>query len=77
MALPESWHIRSRGRSCAATDRHFEDGETIMTALFPDPESSGYLRKDFCIDAWKARADTDERPFSFWKASTSATISGE
>lgn len=77
MALPESWHIRSRGRSCAATDRHFEDGETIMTALFSDPESSGYLRKDFCIDAWKARADTDERPFSFWKAVYHAPVAGE
>lgn len=77
MALPESWHIRSRGRSCAATDRHFEDGETIMTALFPDPESSGYLRKDFCIEAWKARADTDEQPFSFWKAVYHAPVAGE
>lgn len=77
MALPESWHIRSRGRSCAATERPFEDGEAIMTALFPDPESSGYLRKDFCMDAWKARTDTDERPFSFWKAVYHAPVAGE
>ena len=61
MALQESWHIRSRSRACAATERAFDDGEAIMTALFPDPESSGYLRKDFCLDAWKARTDEDEK----------------
>jgi transcription termination factor Rho len=30
MALPESWHIRSRARACAATERPFEDGEPIV-----------------------------------------------
>ncbi|WP_193210450.1 hypothetical protein, partial [Luteolibacter marinus] len=68
MALPESWHIRSRSRSCAATERPFADGEAIMTALFPDPESSGYLRKDFSLEAWKERGPDAEKPFSQWKA---------
>jgi hypothetical protein len=68
MALSESWHIRSRARACAATERPFEDGESIVTALFPDPDSSGYLRKDFALEAWQARADDAEKPFSFWKA---------
>jgi hypothetical protein len=73
MALPESWHIRSRARACAATERPFEDGEAIVTALFPDPESSGYLRKDFALEAWQARGDDDEKPFSFWKAAFHVT----
>ena len=38
-----------------------------MTALFPDPESSGYLRKDYCMEAWQARTAEDEKPLSFWK----------
>ena len=67
MALPESWHVRSRSRECAATQRAFTDGETIITALFPDPESSGYLRRDYCVEAWKLLPDDAEKPFSFWK----------
>ena len=55
MALAESWHIRSRSRDCAATGVAFVDGQPIVTALFPDPESSGYLRKDFTVETW---ADT-------------------
>jgi hypothetical protein len=47
--------------------RAFTDGETIVTALFPDPESSGYLRRDYCLDAWKDLPEDAEKPFSFWK----------
>ena len=67
MALPESWHVRSRSRECAATQRAFTDGETIITALFPDPDSSGYLRRDYCVEAWKSLPEDAEKPFSFWK----------
>jgi hypothetical protein len=77
MALAESWHIRSRSRDCAATGVAFVDGQPIVTALFPDPESSGYLRKDFTIEAWAARTEADEAPFSFWKAVFHATVSEE
>lgn len=78
MALNESWHIRSRGRECAATHRPFEDGEPIVTALFPDPESSGYLRRDFARDAWQARTgDDDDRPFSFWRGTFTAAVHHE
>ncbi len=67
MALPESWHVRARSRECAATQHTFTDGETIVTALYPDPESSGYLRRDYSADAWKALPDDTEPAFSFWK----------
>ena len=68
MALAESWHVRSRARQCADTQRPFEHGEKIVTALFPDPDSSGYLRRDFCIEAWEARGEETEAPFSFWRS---------
>lgn len=77
MALVESWHIRSRSRDCAATGVAFVDGQPIVTALFPDPESSGYLRKDFTVEAWAARTAEDEVPFSFWKAVFHATVTEE
>jgi hypothetical protein len=77
MALAESWHVRSRSRECAATQRAFTDGETIVTALFPDPESSGYLRRDYCIEAWKNLPDDADKPFSFWKTTFSAPTSNE
>lgn len=71
MALAESWHVRSRSRECSATQRHFIDGETIVTALFPDPESSGYLRRDYCLEAWKELPEDAEKAFSFWKTTFS------
>jgi hypothetical protein len=74
MALNESWHVRSRARNCASTERPFTDGESIITALFPDPESSGYLRRDFSMDAWKDRAEDAEAPFSFWRNTYAAPI---
>lgn len=67
MALTESWHVRSRSRECSTSGTHFTDGETIITALYPDPESSGYLRRDFTTTAWKELPEDAEKPFSFWK----------
>jgi hypothetical protein len=77
MAFAESWHVRSRGRECAATQRAFVDGEPIITALFPDPESSGYVRRDYCVDGWNERIDAGETPFSFWKTRFSAPTGNE
>jgi hypothetical protein len=77
MAYADSWHVRSRARECAATHRHFIDGEAIVTALFPDPESSGYLRRDFTLEAWDARPADAEPPFSVWRGKFTAVISEE
>jgi len=77
MALAESWHVRSRSRECAATQRPFTDGETIVTALFPDPESSGYLRRDYSVDAWNNLPADAEKPFSFWKTIFSGPVTTE
>ena len=72
MALAESWHVRSRSRECAATHRPFCDGETIVTALYPDPLSSGYLRRDICLEAWNFLPAATEPPFSFWQTTFTA-----
>lgn len=75
MAFAESWHVRSRSRECAATQQHFADGDTIITALFPDPESSGYLRRDYSLEGWESLTADAETPFSFWKSSYAAPSS--
>lgn len=77
MALAENWHLRSRARECAATQTAFTNGQPIITAIFPDPESSGYLRKDFSLDGWKDRPADAEAPFSFWKTTFAATAGTE
>jgi len=65
--LNPSWQIRSRSRKCAVSGEAFHDGETIVTALFPDPDSSGYLRHDYSLGAWDARPADAEPPFSSWR----------
>ena len=77
MAIAEPWHVRSRGRECAASQRPFVDGEIIVTALFPDPESSSYLRRDFSVDGWQAHQETCEPPFSCWRTTYTAIANNE
>lgn len=77
MALNEPWSIKSRAHSCSITEKKFIDGEAFYTALFPDPESSGYLRKDFSEEAWESRAEDAEQPFSFWGSVYHAPVKEE
>lgn len=63
--MKEPWSIKSRAHNCAATETPFEEGQKIRAAIFPDPDSSGYLRKDFSVEAWDAIEDR-ETPFSTW-----------
>lgn len=77
MALNEPWSIKSRAHVCAVTEQHFTDGESFYTALFPDPESSGYLRKDFSVEGWENRGDDDGSPFSFWGSIYRAPVKEE
>lgn len=48
-----------------------------MTALYPDPESSGYLRRDFCLDAWQQLPAEAAAPFSCWKTTYSGPTSDQ
>ena len=63
--MKEPWSIKSRARECAISGETFVSGQKIRAAIFPDPDSSGYLRKDFTQEAWKAREE-EEAPFSTW-----------
>lgn len=69
MAFNETWHVRTRSRECSVTGVKFTEGQKIVTALFPDPESSGYLRKDFSDAAWKESEEQDGegKSFSHWR----------
>ena len=67
MALADSWHIKARAHHCAVSEKPFEEGEPFFTALFPDPESDGYLRLDFSQEAWESRDEEVDKPFSFWR----------
>jgi len=67
MAIIQDWKIRSRAHRCIDTDRPFEDGERVCTGIFADPESDGYLRKDYCLEAWNRLKDSLQ-PYSFWQA---------
>ena len=68
MALHEPWSIKSRAHACSVTEQKFTDGQLFFTAIFPDPETSGYLRKDFNEEAWKDRGADAPKPFSFWSS---------
>ncbi len=63
--MKEPWSIKSRARECTESGDAFQSGQKIRAAIFPDPESSGYLRKDYTIEAWGNR-EGEENPFSCW-----------
>lgn len=63
--MKEPWSIKSRARACVESGTAFESGQKIRAAIFPDPDSSGFLRKDYTIEAWANREDK-EKPFSTW-----------
>lgn len=67
MPHADSWHIKSRAHQCSVSEKDFDDGEPFFTALFPDPESGGFLRLDFSQEAWDSRNSESDQPFSFWR----------
>lgn len=77
MAFGESWHIKSRSHACSVTGKSFSDGESIIAAIFPDPESSGWLRRDYSLEGWEQRDAAEEEKFSQWKTVYKAPVSQE
>ena len=71
--MKELWSLKSRAHQCASSGEPFEEGEKIRAAIFPDPESSGYLRQDFKLAAWENRSDPDP-PFSTWITTYQAPV---
>ncbi len=74
--MKEAWSIKSRARECAGTEEAFTDGQVVYASIFPDPDSSGYLRRDYSEKAWKER-DQSETPFSHWVTNYKAPIAEE
>lgn len=68
MAIIEQWHIRSRAHQCAGCGEPFTEGQPIFAAIFPDADSSGYVRRDFSLAAWNGLADSPDKPFSTWRS---------
>lgn len=62
----QNWHIRIRGHQCSLTGRPFVEGETFVTAIYFDPETSGYLRRDIALDAWEQEL-SERKPLAYWK----------
>ena len=63
----QQWNIRSRAHECAVTGRPFVDGERHYTAIYIDPATKEYSRRDVSVEAWKEEL-AERKPFSFWKS---------
>ena len=64
--MQQAWNIRSRSPECALSGQPFVEGEPLYTAIYFDPETGGFLRRDIAIDAWEQEI-SERTPFSFWK----------
>lgn len=69
----QNWSIRSRATHCALSERPFNEGEVFHTAIYFDPETSGYLRRDVAIDAWQQEI-AERKPIAYWRTTYSPTI---
>ena len=64
----QNWSIRSRATHCAHSGRAFAEGEVFYTAIYFDPETSGYLRRDVGMDVWREEI-AERKPIAYWRTS--------
>lgn len=69
----QNWSIRSRSHQCALTERPFVEGEVFHTAIYFDPETSGYLRRDVALDAW-AQETSERKPIAYWRTTYTPNV---
>ncbi len=62
----ETWRLSVCSKHCYATNKAFEDNEPIVTALFLNPESGSYSRRDWSESAWDSLNKEELNHFSFW-----------
>jgi hypothetical protein len=72
----QNWHLRSRAHACAQTEIPFEDGQPMYTAIYFDPESGGYLRRDVSLPAWEKEL-AERTPYSYWKTTYQKNVTEE
>lgn len=75
--MKENWSIKSRAHRCALSDQPFFDGQKIHAVIFPDPETSGYLRRDYSQESWINLPSKAPEPFSHWLTTYEAPIPEE
>lgn len=49
------------------------EGETFHTAIYFDPETGGYLRRDIALDVWQQEI-SERKPIAYWKTTYSPHI---
>lgn len=69
----QNWSIRSRSHQCALSGRAFVEGETFHTAIYFDPETGDYMRRDIAPEAWSQEL-SERKPIADWKTTYSPTI---
>ncbi len=62
----QAWNIRSRAHECSLSGHAFSEGESFYTAIYFDPETGGYLRRDISLDAWEQEL-SERKPIAYWK----------
>lgn len=75
MAIIQDWKIRTTNARDELTGEEFVDEQDFYTCIFDDPESDGFVRKDYAIESWeKVREELKPPPFSFWRSTYKAPI---
>ncbi len=69
--MTQDWKIKTRGHTCTATGRTFEDEEVFYTALFEEEGEEGFVRRDYSSQAWNDLRET-LKPFSYWRTTYQA-----
>ena len=62
----QTWNLRSRAHHCALSERPFVDGETHYTAIYLDPKTAEYTRRDIALEVW-AQEQTERTAIAKWK----------
>ena len=75
MAIIQDWKIRGTNARCELTGEEFVDEQDFFTCIFDDPESDGFIRRDYSVESWrKVRGEIDPAPFSFWRSTYKAPV---
>ena len=72
----QAWNIRSRAHACSLSGHAFSEGESFYTAIYFDPETGGYLRRDISLDSWEQEL-SERKPIAYWKTAYTPHVTEE